>query len=234
MTDPDTADRTYVEPITVEAVSQVIERERPDALLPNMGGQTALNCTVALGDAGVLEKYGVEVIGCNLDSIRTGEDRELFAQAMQSIGLDVARSGFAHTLAEAEAIAEDLGFPVVIRPSFTLGGAGGGMAYDMRGLREIVEQGPGALPGARGARGAERRGLEGDRDGGDARPDGQRHHHLLDREPRPHGRAHRRLHHRRARPDAQRRGDPAPARLLPGPSWSAWAWPPAAPTCSSP
>ena len=141
MTDPSTADRTYVEPITVDAVTSVIERERPDALLPNMGGQTALNCAVALGDAGVLDRYGVEVIGCNLDSIRTGEDRELFAEAMRSIGLEVAKSGFAHSLDEAERIAGELGFPVVIRPSFTLGGAGGGMAYDLRGLRDIVSQG---------------------------------------------------------------------------------------------
>jgi carbamoyl-phosphate synthase large subunit len=141
MTDPATADRTYIEPITVDAVSQVIERERPDALLPNMGGQTALNCAVALGEAGVLDKYGVEVIGCNLESIKTGEDRELFAEAMRSIGLEVAKSGFAHSLAEAEEIAGRLGFPVVIRPSFTLGGAGGGMAYDLRDLRDIVSQG---------------------------------------------------------------------------------------------
>ena len=141
MTDPDTADRTYVEPITVDAVSQVIERERPDALLPNMGGQTALNCAVALGEAGVLQKYGVEVIGADLDAIKVGEDRKLFAEAMADIGLEVARSGFAYSLADAEAIVADLGFPVVIRPSFTLGGAGGGVAYDMAGLREIVSQG---------------------------------------------------------------------------------------------
>ena len=141
MTDPDTADRTYIEPITVEAVSQVIEKERPDALLPNMGGQTSLNCAVALGDAGVLDKYGVEVIGCDLNSIRTGEDRELFAEAMKDIGLAVARSGFCYSMADAEKVAEEIGFPLVVRPSFTLGGAGGGMAYDMKQLRDIVEQG---------------------------------------------------------------------------------------------
>ena len=90
MTDPQTADRTYVEPITVDAVTSVIERERPDALLPNMGGQTALNCAIALGEAGVLERFDVEVIGCDLDSIRVGEDRELFAAAMRDIGLEVA------------------------------------------------------------------------------------------------------------------------------------------------
>ena len=141
MTDPETADRTYVEPITVDAVTRVIERERPDALLPNMGGQTSLNCAVALGEAGVLDRYGVEVIGCDLDSIRTGEDRELFAAAMTDIGLDVAASGFAHGLDEALSIADDLGYPVVIRPSFTLGGAGGGIAHDEAELRRIAGQG---------------------------------------------------------------------------------------------
>ena len=141
MTDPDTADRTYVEPITPESVERVIAKERPDALLPNMGGQTALNCAVALGEAGVLDKYGVETIGCDVDSIKIGEDRKLFAEAMADINLEVARSGFAYSMADAENIVADLGFPVVIRPSFTLGGAGGGVAYDMAGLREIVSQG---------------------------------------------------------------------------------------------
>ena len=141
MTDPQTADRTYVEPITVDAVTSVIERERPDALLPNMGGQTALNCAVALGEAGVLERFDVEVIGCDLDSIRVGEDRELFAAAMRDIGLEVAASGFAHTLREARAIAGGLGYPVVIRPSFTLGGAGGGIAHNERELDQIASQG---------------------------------------------------------------------------------------------
>ena len=141
MTDPETADRTYVEPITVDAVTGVIDRERPDALLPNMGGQTALNCTVALGEAGMLERFGVEVIGCDLDSIRIGEDRELFAAAMRDIGLEVAASGFAHALDEAVDIAEGLGYPVVVRPSFTLGGAGGGIAHDEWELRNIAGQG---------------------------------------------------------------------------------------------
>ena len=123
MTDPETADRTYVEPITASSVERVIERERPDALLANMGGQTALNCAVALGEAGVLDRYGIEVIGCDLESIRTGEDRELFSRAMADIGLEVARADVAHTLDEARAVVSELGYPVVIRPSFTLGGA---------------------------------------------------------------------------------------------------------------
>ena len=141
MTDPETADRTYVEPITVDAVTSVIEREQPDALLPNLGGQTALNCAVALGETGVLERYDVEVIGCDLDSIRIGEDRELFAAAMRDIGLEVAASGFAHTLDEAMDIADGLGYPVVVRPSFTLGGAGGGIARNEQELEQIAGQG---------------------------------------------------------------------------------------------
>ena len=141
MTDPETADRTYIEPITVESVAKVIEKERPDALLPNMGGQTGLNCAVALAKAGVLDKYGVEVIGCDIDSIEVGEDRELFAKAMREIGLEVAKSDVAHTLEECERIADDLGYPVVIRPAFTLGGAGGGMAYNHDDLVRIAREG---------------------------------------------------------------------------------------------
>ena len=142
MTDPETADRTYVEPITPEAVAKVIERERPCALLPNMGGQTALNCAVALDKVGTLQRYGVEVIGCDVRSIEVGEDREQFAAAMRDIGLEVARSGIAHTIAECEAIVDDLGgYPVVVRPSFTLGGAGGGIAHDHDELLSICDQG---------------------------------------------------------------------------------------------
>ena len=141
MTDPETADRTYIEPITANSVAKVIAKERPDALLPNMGGQTGLNCAVALAHASVLDKYGVEVIGCDIDSIETGEDRELFAAAMKDIGLEVAKSGIAHTIEECEAIVDELGYPAVIRPSFTLGGAGGGIAYDHDDLLRICEQG---------------------------------------------------------------------------------------------
>ena len=141
MTDPETADRTYIEPITVESVTRVIEKERPDALLPNMGGQNGLNCAVALGKAGVLEKYGVEVIGCNVASIECGEDRELFAEAMRDIGLEVARSGIAHSIEDCERIADELGYPVVLRPAFTLGGAGGGMAYTHDDLLHIAAEG---------------------------------------------------------------------------------------------
>ena len=141
MTDPFMAARTYVEPITASVVERIIERERPDALLPNMGGQTGLNCAVELAEAGVLEKYGVEMIGCDLEAIRKGEDRKLFAEAMERIGLDVARSGYAYSVADAEKLADELGFPLVLRPSFTLGGAGGGIAYGMDELRDIVREG---------------------------------------------------------------------------------------------
>ena len=141
MTDPKTADRTYVEPITAEVVAQIIAKERPDAILPNMGGQTALNCAVELAENGTLDKYGVEMIGCDLKAIQKGEDRKLFAEAMKRIGLEVAKSGYAYSVEDAEKLAGKLGFPLVLRPSFTLGGAGGGIAYNIDELREIVRQG---------------------------------------------------------------------------------------------
>ncbi len=141
MTDPAMATRTYVEPITAAVVERIIEEERPDALLPNMGGQTGLNCAVELAENGVLERYGVEMIGCDLKAIQKGEDRKLFAEAMERIGLEVARSGYAHSVADAEELADELGFPLVLRPSFTLGGAGGGIAYGMDELRDIVREG---------------------------------------------------------------------------------------------
>ncbi|MGI6032814.1 MAG: carbamoyl-phosphate synthase large subunit [Coriobacteriales bacterium] len=141
MTDPKMATRTYVEPITPEVVEQIIERERPDALLPNMGGQTGLNCAVALAENGVLDKYGVEMIGCDLKAIQKGEDRKLFAEAMKRIGLEVAKSGYAYSVEDAEKLADELGFPLVLRPSYTLGGAGGGIAYNIDELRDIVRQG---------------------------------------------------------------------------------------------
>ncbi len=146
MTDPGLADRTYVEPITVEFVTKIIEKERPDALLPTLGGQTGLNCAVALADAGVLDEYGVELIGATREVIRKGEDRKLFREAMEHIGLDVPNSGYAYTVREAEDLAHGLGFPVVIRPSFTMGGAGGGIAYNIDELREIVAGGVALSP----------------------------------------------------------------------------------------
>ncbi|MEX0875205.1 MAG: carbamoyl-phosphate synthase large subunit [Actinomycetota bacterium] len=141
MTDPEFADRTYIEPITPETVAEVIAVERPDALLPTLGGQTALNTAVALHDAGVLDKYDVELIGAKIDAIRKAEDRQLFKDAMQSIGIEVARSGYAYTLSEARNIAGAIGYPVVIRPSFILGGAGSGVAHDPAELESLAEQG---------------------------------------------------------------------------------------------
>jgi len=143
MTDPEFSDRTYVEPLTVEALREIIRRERPEALLPTLGGQTALNLGLALFDEGVLDRYGVELIGARAEVIRKAEDRLLFKQAMTSIGLDLPASGSAHTLDEAIAIRESLGgrYPFVIRPGFTLGGTGGGIARDDAEFREIVERG---------------------------------------------------------------------------------------------
>ncbi|MBV8585966.1 MAG: carbamoyl-phosphate synthase large subunit, partial [Verrucomicrobia bacterium] len=142
MTDPEFANRTYVEPITPEVVERIIERERPDALLPTLGGQTALNTAMALHRSGVLEKFGVRLIGANAEAIDKGEDRQLFKDAMQRIGLDVARSGVAHSLAEAQNVAGLIGsFPLIIRPAFTLGGAGGGIAYNRQEFDEIIRRG---------------------------------------------------------------------------------------------
>src|SRR5207237_835337 len=120
MTDPELAERTYVEPITVEVVEKIIARERPDALLPTLGGQTALNTALALHEAGVLAKYGVKLIGASIEAIEKAEDRELFKAAMTRIGLEVPRSGYAHSVEEAREILKMFGFPAILRPSFTL------------------------------------------------------------------------------------------------------------------
>jgi carbamoyl-phosphate synthase large subunit len=141
MTDPEFADRTYVEPVTPEFVTKVIEAERPDALLPTLGGQTGLNCAVALAESGVLERFGVELIGAKLDVIKKGEDRRLFAEAMAVIGLEVPRGDYAFSVTDAEHFAGELGFPLVIRPSFTMGGAGGGIVYNVDELRDQVAHG---------------------------------------------------------------------------------------------
>ena len=141
MTDPEFADRTYIEPITPEWVAKIIERERPQALLPTLGGQTGLNVSVELAKSGVLERFGVEMIGASYDVINKAEDRNLFKEAMKNIGLDLPESDFAYTLPEAKEVAHRLGFPLVIRPSFTLGGGGGGLAYDMEEFLEIARHG---------------------------------------------------------------------------------------------
>jgi carbamoyl-phosphate synthase large subunit len=146
MTDPDFADRTYIEPVTPEFLEKIIAKERPDAILPTLGGQTALNTAVAVAENGVLEKYGVELIGAKLPAIKMAEDRTLFKEAMERIGLDVPRSGFAHNYTEAMEVVKEVGFPAIIRPSFTLGGTGGGIAYNMEEYEKMALAGIEASP----------------------------------------------------------------------------------------
>src|SRR4051812_44741416 len=146
MTDPEIADATYVEPITVEHVTKVIEAERPDALLATLGGQTALNTAIALHDAGVLERYGVELIGADIDAIQRGEDRLKFKDIVRQIGGDVPRSEVCHSMAEVRATVEQVGLPVVIRPSFTMGGLGSGLAYTHDELERLAGTGLAASP----------------------------------------------------------------------------------------
>ncbi|HHJ13849.1 MAG TPA: carbamoyl-phosphate synthase large subunit, partial [Gammaproteobacteria bacterium] len=141
MTDPEMADATYIEPITWETVARIIERERPDALLPTMGGQTALNCALDLAREGVLETFGVEMIGARREAIDKAEDRDQFREAMKKIGLDMPRAAVAHSMEEAFQVQAQVGFPTVIRPSFTMGGSGGGIAYNKEEFVEICERG---------------------------------------------------------------------------------------------
>ncbi|MCW2671697.1 MAG: carB, partial [Frankiales bacterium] len=138
MTDPEFADATYVEPITAEFVEKVIEKERPDALLATLGGQTALNTAMDLDRLGVLEKYGVELIGASIEAINRGENRESFKKIVEELGGEVARTVVCHTLEECFEASKDLGWPMVVRPSFTMGGTGSGMAYDETDLRRIA------------------------------------------------------------------------------------------------
>src|SRR3954452_19001882 len=146
MTDPEFADATYVEPLDVESITRIIERERPDALLPTLGGQTALNLAIALDNAGVLAQYDVELIGATVAAINTAENRHEFKVAMEQIGLAVPRSGFAYEIEEAVAIAEQVGFPLIVRPSFILGGGGTGMANDAEEFRRVAEHGLATSP----------------------------------------------------------------------------------------
>jgi carbamoyl-phosphate synthase large subunit len=141
MTDPSMADATYIEPVEWQTVARIIERERPDALLPTMGGQTALNCALKLASEGVLEKFGVEMIGATKEAIDKAEDREKFDRAMRAIGLATPRAGIAHSMDEAHVVLEDIGFPCIIRPSFTMGGSGGGIAYNRDEFEEICGRG---------------------------------------------------------------------------------------------
>ncbi|MFA5906152.1 MAG: carbamoyl-phosphate synthase large subunit, partial [Desulfobacula sp.] len=141
MTDPETADKVYIEPVTPETVIKVIEKERPDALLPTLGGQTALNTAIEVARTGILKKYNVEMIGASEEAIKKAEDRELFRDAMNRIGLRIPKSGFAVNLQEVEAVSKKIGFPIIVRPAFTLGGTGGGVAYNMEELNRISKAG---------------------------------------------------------------------------------------------
>ena len=141
MTDPNVADRTYIEPITPEIVEEIIKKEKPDAVLPTVGGQTALNCALALAKNGTLKKYGVELIGASIDAIKKAEDRSLFQKAMEKIGLDTPRNAIVHNMEEAKNALEKIGLPAIIRPSFTMGGAGGGVAYTTDEFNQIVSYG---------------------------------------------------------------------------------------------
>jgi carbamoyl-phosphate synthase large subunit len=146
MTDPEIADRTYIEPLTIETVTAIIEKERPDALLPTVGGQTALNLSVELFEQGILDRYAVKLIGANINAIKVGEDRELFKAAMDEIGIESPKGGFAHTWEEAAKIVENIGYPAIVRPSYTLGGTGGGVAFNPDEYEEIAKNGLAASP----------------------------------------------------------------------------------------
>src|ERR1044072_2640654 len=147
MTEPGFADRTYIEPITTDVVEQIIAKERPDAILPTLGGQTALNLAIDLAEKGILERYGVEMIGAKIDAIKKAEDRDLFKESMRRIGLDLPRSGYARNMRDAMRIQKRLNFPVIIRASRTLGGSGGNFAYGPEDFKEVVEAGLSISPG---------------------------------------------------------------------------------------
>ena len=141
MTDPGMADATYVEPLNLSSLTEIIENERPDAILPNLGGQTGLNLTAELARSGVLDKYGVKVIGVQVDAIERGEDRIAFKETMNRLGIDMPRSAPAFSVEEAEKIAAQLGYPVVIRPAYTMGGTGGGLVYNLEELQTVASRG---------------------------------------------------------------------------------------------
>ena len=233
MTDPDTADAVYIEPINWQTVERIIAKERPDAVLPTMGGQTGLNCALDLADHGVLEKYNVELIGASREAIRMAEDRELFRVAMAEIGLECPKAEVARSL---RAGAGDPGagrLPDHHPAQLHAGRLRRRHRLQRRGVRGDRQARPRALAGARSAGRGVRARLEGVRDGSGPRYRGQLHHRVLDREPRSDGRAHRRLDHGGAGADAYRQGIPAPARCLASRCCARSAWTPAAPTCSS-
>ena len=141
MTDPGTADVTYVEPLNVKTIEQIIAKERPDALLPNLGGQTALNLSAELSRRGILDKYGVQIIGVKVDAIERGEDRQAFKDTMNKLGIEMPKSEIANSLEEAEKMLKKIGLPCVIRPAYTMGGTGGGLVYNIEEFRTIVSRG---------------------------------------------------------------------------------------------
>ena len=146
MTDPDLADATYIEPITSEYVEAIIQKEKPDAILPTVGGQTALNLVMDLHKLGILEKYNLQLIGAQVDAIDKAEDRERFKEAMDAIGIETAQGGFVHSWPEAEILLKDMEFPIIIRPSFTMGGTGGSVAYNFDEFQDLIENGLNASP----------------------------------------------------------------------------------------
>jgi carbamoyl-phosphate synthase large subunit len=141
MTDPGMADATYIEPLNIETVTKIIEKEHPDAILPNLGGQTGLNLSAELAECGILDKYGVKVIGIAPEAIKRGEDRMAFKATMEELGIDMPKSKIAYSVEEAETIATETGFPVVVRPAYTMGGTGGGLVYNIEELRTITSRG---------------------------------------------------------------------------------------------
>jgi carbamoyl-phosphate synthase large subunit len=146
MTDPEFSDRTYIEPLTAETVAKIIENERPDALLPTLGGQTSLNLAVELAESGILDQQGVELIGAKLETIQMAEDRDLFRNAMQDIGLNVPPGDCVHTRKDAETLAGEIGFPLIIRPAFTLGGIGGSVVYNQEEFTQAAQWGLSSSP----------------------------------------------------------------------------------------
>ena len=228
MTDPEWADATYLEPLDAPTLAEIIGRERPDALLPTLGGQTALNLAVELAENGVLAEHGVELIGADLAAIRTAEDRSLFRAAMEAAGLAVPESVVVTSLEQLA----DRPVPAVVRPAFTLGGRGGGLARNRDELRATVSRGSPRAQSARSWSSARRR-LAGVRARGRGRHRRKLHRRLLDREPRSGRRPHRRLvtvAPQQTSPTASCSGSATPPSPVPAPSAS----PPAAPTSSSP
>jgi carbamoyl-phosphate synthase large subunit len=197
MTDPQFADATYIEPLTPEVVEKIIQKEKPDAILPTVGGQTALNLAMKLDELGILERYGVKLIGASPDAIDLAEDRQRFKNAMIENNLKVPEGDTIHTVEEAVVLAAKIGYPVLIRPSFTLGGSGGGVAYDEAELREIAERGLRASPVHQVL-------IEQSVLGWKARPQEQLCGSVFDREHRPNGCSHWRLDHRSTSHDLDR------------------------------